>query len=79
MSRVLVLILLFFLVSCEEGLRIAPEGVDSWRIENKGDINEIVSIFRGDACLRRVELSSMEYIRQDCELTKEQTQDIGKV
>ncbi|MEJ2611426.1 MAG: hypothetical protein P8179_15425, partial [Candidatus Thiodiazotropha sp.] len=65
--------------SCEEGLRIAPEGVDSWRIENKGDINEIVSIFRGDACLRRVELSSMEYIRQDCELTKEQTQDIGKV
>jgi len=79
MNRALVLILLFFLVSCDEGLRIAPEDVDAWRIENKSDINEIVSIFRSDACLRRVEMGSMEYIRQDCELSKEQTQNVGRV
>ena len=67
------------MLSCSEGIDLSSEEVDGWRLENKSEIEKLVSIFKNEPCLRRVELGSMEFIDQHCPLSPELSNKIGKV
>ena len=58
---------------------MAPDQVDAWFVENEVEITSIVDEFRGEPCLSRVELGSMEYIDQNCKSTPEIESKIKKV
>ncbi|WP_101757827.1 hypothetical protein [Oceanicoccus sp. KOV_DT_Chl] len=79
MNRVLVFLTIIFLFSCSEGIDLSSSDVDKWRLENKLEIEEIVSIFYNEPCLRRVELGEMKFIDQHCPLTTELSAKISKI
>lgn len=58
---------------------MAPNQVDAWLVQNEAAISSIVEDFRGEPCLCRVELGSMEYIDQNCKSTHEIEFKIKKV
>ena len=62
-----------------EGVDMEIDGVDRWFIKNETEINSIVELFKNDKCLRRVELGSMEYIKQNCETNPAQEVKIKKI
>ncbi len=79
MNRVLIFLTIIFLFSCADGIDLSSSDVDEWRLENKPEIEEIVSIFYDEPCLRRVELGAMEFIDQYCPLTTELSAKIIKI
>jgi hypothetical protein len=79
MKRIIFLISIFFLLSCAEGVNLSPGEVDGWRIKHRDDIEKVVTIFRDEPCLRRVELGSMEFIDQNCPLTPDLSEKIKQI
>ncbi len=70
MKNIIILIFCALLAGCgQEGLKMEPDQVDAWFTENENKITSIVQDFRNEPCLRRVELGSMEYIKQHCDST----------
>ncbi len=80
MRNIIILAFFALLSGCgQEGLKMEPHEVDSWFIHNEDKIRSIVEDFRSEPCLRRVELGSMDYIRQHCDLTLELQSKISDV
>lgn len=55
------------LLGCSEGLKIQDNEIAPWFNVNKSTLEDIVFVFERNTCLVRVELGSMEFIKQACE------------
>ncbi len=80
MRLVSILLLSIMLFGCgTEGVDMEIDGVDNWFRKNETEITSIVELFKNDKCLRRVELGSMKYIRQNCEASPSQEVKIQNI
>ncbi|WP_406611346.1 hypothetical protein [Agarivorans sp. JK6] len=71
---------LFLLSGCgTEGVDMEISDVDGWFKVNESEITSIVELFKNDRCLRRVELGSMKYIRQNCKSSPLQETKIKEI
>lgn len=80
MKLSIIFLVLFVLSGCgTEGVVMEISDVDNWFKKNETEITSIVELFKNDKCLRRVELSSMEYISQNCKNSPSQELKIKEV
>ncbi|ACR13000.1 putative lipoprotein [Teredinibacter turnerae T7901] len=78
MKRYIVLFIIFVVSACSEGIQIKDEDIVPWFESNKEKLEQLVSVFQENRCIERVELSSMEFIKQACDSESEKS-DIEKI
>ncbi len=80
MQLILISVISILLIGCgSEGLEIEPSEIPAWFNQHRPELELISDEFESNPCLRRVELNSMQYIKQHCPMNDSLEKSISKV